>query len=235
MGLVHCSIIERLRNQRVCPTWRFCHPHPTVWIPVKHTPGGVSDESWSSTTGRPKNANNKNVRIFFMRWLDQWQIWVLFSIMNFQCPTFAPMAEVCDANLKVVNQQWMHSSQNWSTNWVSSCDSMVFFESWGDKQNLFTNLGSCMNLSVAWMRSARCTIDHWRFSGIQSISDCKVWTKAAEKKSKLSWQRVGKLLCRGSYFHDQNPAPLGMVHNLSHTSLWGFSVAPRNEAKQIFW
>lgn len=24
-----------------------------------------------------------------------------------------------------------------------------------------------MNLSVAWMRSARCTIDHWRFSGIQ--------------------------------------------------------------------
>lgn len=97
------------------------------------------------------------------------------------------------------------------------------------------NLGSCMNLSVAWMRSARCTIDHWRFSGIQSISDCKVWTKAAEKKSKLSWQRVGKLLCRGSYFHDQNPAPLGMVHNLSHTSLWGFSVAPRNEAKQIFW
>ena len=35
-----------------------------------------------------------------------------------------------------------------------------------------------------------------------------------------------------SYFHDQNPAPLGMVHNLSRTSLWGFR-SPQ-ETKHLF-
>ena len=141
------------------------------------------------------------------------------------------MAEVCDANLKVVNQQWMHSSQNWSTNWVSSCDSMVFFESWGDKQNLFTNLGSCMNLSVAWMRSARCTIDHWCFNlRLQSV------TKAATEKKKLSWQRFGKLLCRelnSAVISWQKPAPLGMVHNLKQPA-FGVFRSPQETKRSTF-
>ena len=99
----------------------------------------------------------------------------------------------------------------------------------------FRLLGSIMHESVS-CTDALCKMYYRSLAFLRNSVNLRLQSvnEGCREKVETIMATFWKASLSRQLFHDQNPAPLGMLHNLSHTSLWVFSAAPRNQAKHPF-